>query len=161
MTEVAAQRQVTAVNTLAKYKQENSQLRQEILTLRSSFPEGSNASLLPTRVVPGSPGSQPTLAEAITKISELEKSAARFEEENVVLSGKANEAQAELKAAQEILEMVEKELENVRSEKERIEAEAEVGREKAVIEAEAAGKKANKDLLVEGALSIRYPQNLN
>ena len=101
------------------------------------------------------------MAEAITKISEVEKSAARFEEEKVVLGGKANEAEAELKAAQEILEMVEKELENVRSEKERIEAEAEVGRKKAVIEAEAVGKKANKDLLVEGALSIRYPQNLN
>ena len=156
MTEVAAQRQVTAVNTLAKYKQENSQLRQEILTLRSAFPEGSNASLLPTRVVPGSPGSQPNLAEAITKIAELEKSSARFEEENVVLSGKANEAEAELKAAQEILEMVEKELENVRSEKERIEAASEAGKKTAVLEAEAAAKKANKDLLVEGRLHFSF-----
>lgn len=147
LTEVAAQRQVTATNTLAKYKSENSQLRQEILNLRSSFP---NDSLLPTSVIPASPGSQPTLKEAITKIAKLEKATATFEEENVVLKGRADEAEGELKAAQEILEIVEKELESVKAAKEKIEAQAEATKKAAVAEADAAAKKANKDLLVEG-----------
>lgn len=61
-----------------KYKHSNEELKVENERLRSHFPSG-DVSLPPRKFVPASPGSQPSLPEALERIAELEKVVKRVE----------------------------------------------------------------------------------